>query len=116
MRKEALGKQEEMRHAAEEAQQMVADARVPITTTIRAAVSGEAAAAVAQPMEVATTVQPQPQQKQSAAAPLPMPAAAPGQLPLGWASAKDAQNRTYFYHTQTKKVQWQPPTAETPIT
>ena len=45
-------------------------------------------------------------------------AAAPAtpELPNGWATAKDAQGRTYFWHTTTKKVQWDKPTAATPIT
>lgn len=30
-------------------------------------------------------------------------------LPPGWARAKDQQGRTYYWHTQTKAVQWQPP-------
>lgn len=36
-------------------------------------------------------------------------------LPAGWAVAKDAQGRSYFWHTKTKKVQWERPTADTPI-
>ena len=32
-------------------------------------------------------------------------------LPEGWAAAKDAQGRTYFWHKATKKVQWDRPTA-----
>ena len=36
-------------------------------------------------------------------------------LPEGWASTKDAQGRTYFWHKTTKKVQWDRPTADTPI-
>ncbi|KAK9820335.1 hypothetical protein WJX72_009134 [[Myrmecia] bisecta] len=36
-------------------------------------------------------------------------------LPAGWAVAKDAQGRSYFWHTKTKKVQWERPTPETPI-
>lgn len=45
-------------------------------------------------------------------------ASAPGapELPNGWAVAKDAQGRTYYWHTTTKKVQWDKPTAATPIT
>lgn len=38
------------------------------------------------------------------------------QLPEGWAVAYDAQKRPYFWHTQTKKVQWDKPTKDTPIT
>lgn len=37
------------------------------------------------------------------------------ELPAGWAKAKDAQGRTYFWHTETKKVQWAMPNAQTPI-
>jgi len=33
-------------------------------------------------------------------------------LPEGWAEAKDGQQRTYFWHTKTKKVQWERPTAQ----
>ena len=33
-------------------------------------------------------------------------------LPEGWSEAKDAQNRTYFWHTKTRKVQWERPTEE----
>ena len=36
-------------------------------------------------------------------------------LPEGWSSTKDAQGRTYFWHKTTKKVQWDRPTADTPI-
>eukprot|EP00884_Botryococcus_braunii_P022029 jgi/Botrbrau1/850/Bobra.0352s0043.1 len=36
-------------------------------------------------------------------------------LPQGWAMAKDAQDRTYYWHTVTKKVQWDVPTADTPV-
>lgn len=39
----------------------------------------------------------------------------PAALPEGWASTKDAQGRTYFWHKTTKKVQWDRPTADTPI-
>lgn len=118
MRKDALSKQQEIQHAAQEAQQMVADAGIPSTTTTAAAADG-----TAQPMTIeaapttaaATTVPPQQQQQQAAAPVSSKVASAPGQLPLGWAAAKDAQNRAYYYHTQTKKVQWQLPTEDTPI-
>ncbi|CAK0783447.1 hypothetical protein CVIRNUC_006646 [Coccomyxa viridis] len=43
------------------------------------------------------------------------PAAAEAPLPEGWAATKDAQGRTYFWHKTTKKVQWDRPTAATPI-
>ncbi|PRW58093.1 E3 ubiquitin- ligase Su(dx)-like [Chlorella sorokiniana] len=36
-------------------------------------------------------------------------------LPEGWAVAFDAQKKPYFWHKQTKKVQWDKPTADTPI-
>ena len=36
-------------------------------------------------------------------------------LPPGWATAKDPQGRTYYWHTKTKKVTWEKPTAETPV-
>lgn len=35
-------------------------------------------------------------------------------LPDGWSEAKDQQQRTYYWHTKTKKVQWDRPTAATP--
>lgn len=35
-------------------------------------------------------------------------------LPEGWSEAKDQQQRTYYWHTKTKKVQWDRPTAATP--
>lgn len=38
--------------------------------------------------------------------------AAPEPLPEGWAEAKDAQERTYYWHIKTKKVQWERPTAQ----
>lgn len=33
-------------------------------------------------------------------------------LPAGWAAAKDGQGKVYYWHKETKKVQWQRPTAE----
>lgn len=44
------------------------------------------------------------------------PAAGDAQEPLpeGWSEAKDQQQRTYYWHTKTKKVQWERPTATTP--
>lgn len=36
-------------------------------------------------------------------------------LPPGWSVAFDAQKKPYFWHKQTKKVQWDKPTADTPI-
>jgi hypothetical protein len=36
-------------------------------------------------------------------------------MPEGWAAAKDQQGRTYFWHKVTKKVQWDRPTPQTPI-
>ena len=38
-----------------------------------------------------------------------------GALPENWSEAKDAQGRVYFWHTKTKKVQWDRPTADTPV-
>lgn len=32
-------------------------------------------------------------------------------LPEGWAAAKDAQGKVYYWHKETKQVQWQRPTA-----
>lgn len=37
-------------------------------------------------------------------------------LPDGWAVAYDAQKRPYYWHRVTKRVTWEKPTAETPIT
>ncbi|BDA49578.1 hypothetical protein COCOBI_14-1970 [Coccomyxa sp. Obi] len=54
----------------------------------------------------------------SAAAPAPVAAVTPpadAPLPEGWAAAKDGQGRTYFWHKTTKKVQWDRPTADTPV-
>lgn len=31
-------------------------------------------------------------------------------LPPGWAAAKDAQGKVYYWHKETKKVQWNKPT------
>lgn len=36
-------------------------------------------------------------------------------LPAGWSAAKDAQGRTYYWHTKTKKVQWTVPDANSPV-
>ena len=33
-------------------------------------------------------------------------------LPPGWATAKDAEGKMYYWNKQTKKVQWNKPTAE----
>lgn len=32
-----------------------------------------------------------------------------GDLPEGWATAKDSNGRIYYWHRETKKVQWQKP-------
>ena len=45
---------------------------------------------------------------------LPIAGDAQEPLPEGWSEAKDAQQRTYYWHTKTKKVQWERPTAATP--
>lgn len=37
-------------------------------------------------------------------------------LPEGWAVAYDAQKRPYYWHRKTKRVTWEKPTEETPIT
>jgi len=39
----------------------------------------------------------------------PTPPEAVG-LPAGWAVARDAQGKVYFWHKETKKVQWEKPT------
>jgi hypothetical protein len=36
-------------------------------------------------------------------------------LPEGWSVAYDAQKRPYYWHKETKKVQWDKPTAETAV-
>lgn len=36
-------------------------------------------------------------------------------LPEGWSATRDASGKVYYWHRQTKKVQWDRPTAETPI-
>lgn len=33
-------------------------------------------------------------------------------LPPGWAAAKDGSGKVYYFHRETKKVQWQRPTSE----
>ena len=38
------------------------------------------------------------------------PAADP--LPAGWAALQTAEGKTYYYHKESKKTQWKPPTAE----
>lgn len=43
------------------------------------------------------------------------PATVEAPLPEGWGAAKDAQGRTYFWHKSTKKVQWDRPNVDTPI-
>jgi hypothetical protein len=35
-------------------------------------------------------------------------------LPAGWATAKDAAGRTYYWHKKTQKVQWDVPKEEIP--
>lgn len=32
-------------------------------------------------------------------------------LPPGWSTARDAQGKVYYWHRETKAVQWQKPTA-----
>lgn len=45
----------------------------------------------------------------AAAAPVPPEEA---DLPPGWATAKDAEGKTYYWHRETKAVQWDKPTAD----
>jgi hypothetical protein len=33
-------------------------------------------------------------------------------LPAGWAAAKDSNGKVYYWHRETKKVQWQKPQTE----
>lgn len=42
------------------------------------------------------------------------PQALPAQddLPAGWAAAKDSNGKVYYWHRETKKVQWQKPQTE----
>lgn len=43
-------------------------------------------------------------------------AAAPEEeLPPGWAVARDASGKPYYWHKKTQKTQWEKPTADTPI-
>jgi WW domain len=46
------------------------------------------------------------------AAPVPPPPQQDPDLPLGWAAAKDSEGKTYYWHRETKKVQWNKPTLE----
>jgi len=47
------------------------------------------------------------------APPPPSPPTAPvSKLPANWKSAKDAENRVYYYHAYTRKTQWEMPTGE----
>lgn len=49
----------------------------------------------------------------AAAAPVqPPPPRQDPDLPLGWAAAKDSEGKTYYWHRETKKVQWNKPTLE----
>ena len=49
----------------------------------------------------------------AAAAPVqPPPPLQDPDLPLGWAAAKDSEGKTYYWHRETKKVQWNKPTLE----
>jgi len=45
----------------------------------------------------------------------PVQAAAPAELPPGWAVAHDANGKPYYWHKKTQKTTWVRPTAETPI-
>lgn len=49
--------------------------------------------------------------------PAPAPAATPEEepMPAGWAIAKDANQRAYYWHKKTQKTIWERPTADTPI-
>lgn len=47
-----------------------------------------------------------------AAAPVPPSPQQDPDLPPGWAAAKDAQGKTYYWHRETKKTQWNKPTLE----
>ena len=46
------------------------------------------------------------------AAPVPPPPQQDPDLPPGWAAAKDAQGKAYYWHRETKKTQWNKPTLE----
>jgi hypothetical protein len=35
-------------------------------------------------------------------------------LPPGWSTARDAQGKVYYWHRETKAVQWQKPSAPAP--
>ncbi|KAL6781041.1 hypothetical protein ACKKBG_A09535 [Auxenochlorella protothecoides x Auxenochlorella symbiontica] len=46
----------------------------------------------------------------------PPPAADPTQgLPEGWGATRDGSGKVYYWHKVTKKVQWDRPTPDTPI-
>jgi hypothetical protein len=47
----------------------------------------------------------------AAATPVVMAAQDPDLAP-GWAAAKDSEGKTYYWHRETKKVQWNKPTLE----
>ena len=44
--------------------------------------------------------------------PAPTPKKTVVELPVGWASAKDAEGATYFYHIGTRETRWDLPSAE----
>lgn len=48
----------------------------------------------------------------AAGAPAPTPPVQEADLPPGWATAKDAEGKTYYWHRETKQVQWNKPTLE----
>lgn len=56
----------------------------------------------------------EPKQGDGTAAAAPA-AAAEEPLPPGWGAAQDTQGRTYYWHKKTQKVQWERPTADTPV-
>ena len=40
----------------------------------------------------------------------PVPPTGESDLPPGWATAKDAEGKVYYWHKETKAVQWNKPT------
>lgn len=67
-------------------------------------------------LELAAQMEYQPpiaESKEEEAPPPPSPPTAPvSKLPPNWKSAKDSENRVYYYHAYTRKTQWEMPTGD----
>mmetsp|Transcript_7048 Transcript_7048/g.20623 ORF Transcript_7048/g.20623 Transcript_7048/m.20623 type:complete len:183 (+) Transcript_7048:333-881(+) len=75
----------------------------------------EAAVAAAQSKDSAAAGTKRPAEGEPAATPaLVKPKTEGAALPAGWSTATDAQGRTYYWHTKTKKVQWTVPDENSP--